>query len=119
MNRVDSKSKKLNQKYKRTAIKEITATFNQEIVHIAGLITPGKPGDLSDTELSSGAQSLQDADSVLSMPSDDLMKKSAQKIVEDFRVSLSKALESVGDCSNSEKHINELIYRANFRFSDL
>ena len=55
----------------------------------------------------------------LRLPSEDLTKKSVQKIVEDFRVSLSKALESIGECSNAEKHVNELIHRANFRFSDL
>jgi DNA-binding SARP family transcriptional activator len=39
--------------------------------------------------------------------------------VKDFHVSLIKALEAIGEFSNAEKHVNELIHRANFRFSDL
>lgn len=45
--------------------------------------------------------------------------RSIQKIVEDFRTSLQKALEALGEASNAEKHVNEMIHRANFRFSDL
>ena len=49
----------------------------------------------------------------------DLTKKSVEKIVEDFRNSLKVALNDLGMDSNAEKHINELVHRANFRFSDL
>ena len=38
LNRIDSKGKKINQKYKKYAIKEIRALFNDEIVKVAGLI---------------------------------------------------------------------------------
>ena len=38
LNRIDSKGKKINQKYKKCAVKEIKALFNEEIVKVAGLI---------------------------------------------------------------------------------
>ena len=41
------------------------------------------------------------------------------KICSDFRYELHKSLGSAGEFSNAEKHVNELIHRANFRFSDL
>ena len=48
-----------------------------------------------------------------------MVKKSIVKIVTDFKISLTKALDSLGEFSHAEKHINELIHRANFRFDDL
>ena len=50
---------------------------------------------------------------------DELTRQSVEKIVADFRVSLVKELDKLGENSNAEKHINELVHRANFRFSDL
>ena len=50
---------------------------------------------------------------------DELTRESVEKIVADFRVSLQKELDKLGENSNAEKHINELVHRANFRFSDL
>jgi len=35
LNRIDSKGKKLNQKYKKTAINEIRQVFNTEIARVA------------------------------------------------------------------------------------
>ena len=49
----------------------------------------------------------------------ELTKMSVEKIVEDFRNSLKSNLKALGMDSNAEKHINELVHRANFRFSDL
>ena len=73
----------------------------------------------------SGARSRAASDNLLSdeeelrRPDEELTKKSINKIVVDFHESLSKALDQLGEASNAEKHINELIHRANFRFSDL
>ncbi len=38
LNRIDSKSKKLNSRYKKVALKEAEAVFDQEIIRIAGLL---------------------------------------------------------------------------------
>jgi hypothetical protein len=38
LNRIDAKAKKLNQRYRRAALKEMRATFDGEIVRIAGLL---------------------------------------------------------------------------------
>ena len=40
LNRVDLKSKKLNQKYRKAAIKEAVCVFDDEIIRVAGLIDP-------------------------------------------------------------------------------
>ena len=50
---------------------------------------------------------------------DNLTRASIEKIVLDVHESLRKALDQLGMNSNVEKHVNELIHRANFRFSDL
>lgn len=39
--------------------------------------------------------------------------------MDDFHESLVKALDALGEYSNAEKHVNELVHRANFRFSEL
>ena len=52
-------------------------------------------------------------------PDNELVKKSVEKIVKDFQTSLVKALDALGEYSNAEKHVNELVHRANFRFADL
>ena len=49
----------------------------------------------------------------------EVTKRSMQKIVDDFHESLVKALDALGEYSNAEKHVNELVHRANFRFSEL
>jgi len=59
------------------------------------------------------------ADEELKAPDGEMTKQSVTRIVQDFKESLSKALDSLGAYSNVEKHANELIHRANFRFSDL
>ena len=41
------------------------------------------------------------------------------KICSDFRKELHKSLKPNDEFLNAEKHINEMIHRANFRFSDL
>ena len=41
------------------------------------------------------------------------------KICDDFKKELHKSLDSFVEESHSEKHLNEMIHRANFRFSDL
>ena len=46
-------------------------------------------------------------------------RTSIEKIVQDMHESLRKALDKLGMNSNVEKHVNELVHRANFRFSDL
>ena len=48
-----------------------------------------------------------------------LTRQAITKLVKDFHESLRSTLDRLGDCSNAEKHVNELIHRANFRFSDL
>ena len=48
-----------------------------------------------------------------------LTRQAITKLVKDFHLSLRTTLDRLGDCSNAEKHVNELIHRANFRFSDL
>ena len=58
-------------------------------------------------------------DEEIKSPDAELTSKSVEKIVQDFQESLTKALESLGAYSNVEKHMNELVHRANFRFSDL
>ena len=50
---------------------------------------------------------------------DSLTRASIEKIVLDVHESLRKALDQLGMNSNVEKHVNELVHRANFRFSDL
>jgi hypothetical protein len=48
-----------------------------------------------------------------------LAKQAIQRLVKDFNSSLRTPLDRLGDCNNAEKHVNELVHRANFRFSDL
>ena len=53
------------------------------------------------------------------MQAENLTHASIDKIVHDVHESLRKALDQLGMNSNVEKHVNELVHRANFRFSDL
>ena len=53
------------------------------------------------------------------LQADSQTRTSIDKIVQDMHESLRKALEKLGMNSNVEKHVNELVHRANFRFSDL
>ena len=48
LNRIDSKGKKINQKYKKYAIKEIRALFNDEIVKVAGILPQNSSGAQTD-----------------------------------------------------------------------
>ena len=103
LNRIDSKGKKLNQQYKKAAIKEIRKVFDEEIVNIANLVPQNSSIDAEEYKLEGNH----------------LTKACVNKIVEDVHISLKKALDQLGMNSNVEKHINELVHRANFRFSDL
>jgi hypothetical protein len=123
LNRVDSKAKKLNQRYKKAAVKEVEAVFNNEIVRIAGLITANKfkknSSLLQEGETYDGESHVAFTEEETKLTPEELTRKSVEKIVQDFRVSLVKALDALGMASNVERHVNELIHRANFRFSDL
>ncbi len=91
------------------------ATFDGEIVRIAGLLQ-------KDTEAQTNSQktsTLDNPEEELKEIDANLTKSSIDKIVQDFHESLQKALDALGACSNVEKHMNELVHRANFRFSDL
>ena len=48
-----------------------------------------------------------------------LTRQAITKLVKDFHISLRTTLDRLGDMSNAEKHVNEMIHKANFRFSDL
>lgn len=48
-----------------------------------------------------------------------MVKQAITKLVKDFHSSLRTTLDRIGESSNAEKHVNELIHKANFRFSDL
>jgi len=123
LNRVDSKAKKLNQRYKKAATKEVEAIFNHEIVRIAGLITSNKfkktASLLVEGETIDSEGPIAFSEEEIKMSPEELTRKSVEKIVQDFRVSLVKALDALGMSSNVERHVNELVHRANFRFSDL
>lgn len=112
LNKLEAKAKKLKQKYRKAALKEIKATLDQEIVKIAGF--SATQGQEDSTEGAIAA-----CDEEIKSPDAELTSKSVEKIVQDFQESLTKALESLGAYSNVEKHMNELVHRANFRFSDL
>ena len=85
----------MSHRFKKEAVNEIKDAFDRELIRIAGI---------EEEERKTLAE---------------LTVKSAQKIVDDFHDSLQKALDSLGAYSNVEKHMNELVHRANFRFSDL
>ena len=126
---IDSKAKKLNQRFKKAAMKQVQADVNEGIIRIAGLIpsanfsqesnlTPKEAGSLGAKDIIASNVSILDGEE-LKEPGEEPTKKSVEKIVQDFRLSLMKALDQLGEYSNAEKHINELVHRANFRFSDL
>lgn len=93
------------------------AAFENEIVRVAGLANLSKR-DLM-IEGSDINTALVMAEQELKSPDVELTRQSVNKIVLDFKESLQRALDSLGAYSNVEKHMNELIHRANFRFADL
>ena len=70
LNRVDSKSKKLNSRYKKIAMKEAEANFDREIIRIAGLLE--QDSDTESKVKNQSASTLLETSEELSIPDQDL-----------------------------------------------
>ena len=70
LNRVDSKSKKLNSRYKKIAMKEAEANFDREIIRIAGLLE--QDSDTESKVKNQCASTLLETSEELSIPDQDL-----------------------------------------------
>ena len=119
LNQLDAKAKKLNQRYNSLAVKQVRAMFDRAIIGCSMLdVAESTSGAATNNDTDEG-RPRQLSMEELKTPEANMTCQSINKIIQDFHDSLVEALGQLGAYSNVEKHMNELIHRANFRFSDL
>ena len=115
LDRVDVKSRQINQRFEQVAAELVQKEVQKEIIKIANIEGDSRNESHDSTEAGTSWGQYDDTGEATEM----LCMQAIAKICSDFRYELHKSLGSVGEFSNVEKHVNELIHRANFRFSDL